>query len=178
MFPRLFRRDPVVNIEVLYGAIVAQARVPAFYAEYGVPDTLAGRFDLLVLHLFLVARRLRRDDGAQHANRALFERFFADMDGNLREIGVGDLSVPREIRNMARAMFGRLERYEVALTHPDNSALTAALLRNVFSGATSAQAGAERLARYVRQAALQLASSTEESILSGGVRLPSPEGTR
>ena len=81
------------TIETIYGMIVAQAREPAFYLRCNVPDTVNGRLDLLILHLWLVLRRLRGSATGAVLSQALFDRFCADMDANLREMGVGDLTV-------------------------------------------------------------------------------------
>ena len=125
MIFRLFRRDPqAATITALYGAIVAQARVPAFYLAFGVPDTPEGRFDLLVLHLALVCRRLGRAEGAEQAaaralSQGVFDMFCRDMDHNLREMGVGDLTVPKTMRKLGEAFYGRLEVYDRALGSAD-----------------------------------------------------------
>src|SRR5882724_9487190 len=91
---RLFRKPNAPTIDALYGAIVAQARLPVFYAGFGVPDTIEGRFDMVVLHLVLVLRRLRQGPRSAALAQGLFDAFCRDMDHNLRELGVGDLSVP------------------------------------------------------------------------------------
>src|SRR5947209_6383524 len=109
MIFRLFRRAPQgATITALYGAIVAQARVPAFYLTLGVADTPEGRFDLVVLHLALVCRRLGRAEGTAGAEQAaarslsqgIFDMFCRDMDDNLREMGVGDQVVPKTMRKL------------------------------------------------------------------------------
>src|SRR5579885_2019728 len=96
----------------LYRAVVAQARAPAFYVAYGVPDTLDGRFDLIALHMFLVLHRLKSDTDASTVSQALFDIMFDDMDRSLREMGVGDLGVGRRVRAMAEALYGRMAAYE------------------------------------------------------------------
>jgi cytochrome b pre-mRNA-processing protein 3 len=94
----------------LYGAIVAQARLPVFYQALEVPDTLEGRFLVLSLHLFAVHRRLRAEgEPARGLAQDLADRFSADMDTVLREIGVGDLSVPKKVRKVAAAHAALLE---------------------------------------------------------------------
>src|SRR4051812_22915736 len=92
-----FRKPPAPpgTIEAIYGMIVAQAREPVFYRTLGVPDTVEGRFDMVLLHLWLVLRRLRESEGGVALSQALFDHFCADMDANLRELGVGDLTVPK-----------------------------------------------------------------------------------
>src|SRR5687767_10591046 len=97
----------------LYAAAVAQARQPAFYVALGVPDTLEGRFELIVLHVHLLCRRLGAlgESGAALA-QALFDCMFRDMDRNLRELGVGDPSLPRRIKAMLEAYYGRIKAYD------------------------------------------------------------------
>ena len=111
MFPLFRRRSRQDTISTLYGTIVAQARLPAFYREYGVADTVNGRFDLLVLHLSLVFDRLAEEPGSREAGQALFDRFCQDMDHNLREMGIGDLSVPKEMQRIGQAFYGRAQAY-------------------------------------------------------------------
>ena len=96
------------TIRDLYGAIVAQARSVEFYTAYGVPDTVQGRFDLIVLHLVLLLDRLGRGEGSgRDIGQKLFDVFCRDLDGNLREMGVGDLAVPKQMRRFAEAFYGR-----------------------------------------------------------------------
>ena len=100
-FP-LFRRSARPDtISTLYGMIVAQARMPCFYRDYAVADTVNGRFDLIVLHLALVLDRLAGRQPCASLGQGLFDRFCQDMDDNLREMGIGDLKVPKEMRRIA-----------------------------------------------------------------------------
>src|ERR1700686_992947 len=121
MIFRLFRRGPQARtIDALYGAIVAQARNPGFYLAFDVPDTAEGRFDMIVLHLALFSRRLGRAEGPDRAaiqalSQGVFDMFCRDMDHNLREMGVGDLTVPKKMQKLGEAFYGRLEVYEHAL---------------------------------------------------------------
>src|SRR6267378_2892298 len=96
------------TIEAIYGMIVTQAREPLFYRDFGVPDTVNGRFDLLVLHLWMVLRRLKSIEGGADVSQTLFDRFCDDMDANLREMGVGDLTVPRRMQAFGEAFYGRV----------------------------------------------------------------------
>lgn len=119
----------------LYGAAVAAARAPMFYEELGVPDTLDGRFDLVGVHVALLIRALRRLPAPGPAlAQAVFDAMFSDMDVNLRELGVGDLSVGKRVRAMWEAFHGRANAYEAAMQAADGSALAAALTRNVWRG--------------------------------------------
>jgi cytochrome b pre-mRNA-processing protein 3 len=176
MLTRLLGRDRKTNIARLYGAIVAQARASVFYADYGVPDTVGGRFDMLALHVHLLVRRLNGEDAKLRAvGQVLLERFFADLDGNLRELGISDLSVPREMRGLADAFYGRVERYDAALKERGDQPLTAALWRNVFAGRDDTRVGAERLARYVRRTEESLAACASDRIVAGELALLPPE---
>ena len=119
MIFQLFRRAPENNsIALLYGAIVAQARTQAFYQSFGVPDTVTGRLEMILLHVALVFRRLNggAERGSDRAlGQAIFDLFCQDMDDNLREMGVGDLAVPRTMRRIGEAFYGRQAAYEAAL---------------------------------------------------------------
>jgi cytochrome b pre-mRNA-processing protein 3 len=136
--------------------LVAQARAPAFYAGLGVPDSLDGRFEMLALHVFVALRRLKQA-GHDALAQALFDAMFEDMDRSLREIGVGDLSVGKRVKEMARALYGRIAAYEAGLSQPGDEALVAALERNLYGTvAPPPAAAAAALARYLRQAAARL----------------------
>src|SRR5437899_2959700 len=107
--PRLAPRG---TIEAIYGMIVTQAREPLFYRDLGVPDTVNGRFDLLLMHLWLVLRRLKSAEAGKELSQALFDHFCNDMDDNLRELGVSDLKVPKRMQAFGEA--GQATRSAVA----------------------------------------------------------------
>jgi len=176
MILRRFRRTPQDDsIASLYGAIVAQARQPAFYRVYSVPDTVNGRFEMIVLHAALVMRRLDAEAGpARRLGQAVFDRFCSDMDGNLREMGVGDLAVPRQMRSIGEAFYGRKRAYEAALAELADAALGAALARNVYADDGAAAPGAARLATYVRAAAQRLGVTDAETLQQGKAGFPDP----
>jgi cytochrome b pre-mRNA-processing protein 3 len=174
---RLFgrrRRHPAA--ERLYAALVAQARMEAFYRAGRVPDTLDGRFELVVLHAFLVLRRLKAagPEGAGLA-QALFDRMFVDMDESLREIGVGDLGVGRRVKQMAQAFYGRAGAYEAALEAGVARTLEGALRRNLY-GTVPEEEGLPlaAMAGYLRQAAAALAAQPASALLAGTVNFPAP----
>ena len=96
-------RSEASTNQKLYGAIVAQARLPVFYRSFGVPDTLQGRFALLALHLFAVLYRLKSEGGEGRAlSQELIDQFSKDMETVLRELGVGDVRVPKAMRRLVR----------------------------------------------------------------------------
>src|SRR5215475_12061705 len=114
MLGRLFggRRNTSDMATALYGAIVAAARAPGLYGSLGVPDTISGRFEMLVLHAFLVFNRLQAGGPAEHAaSQAAFDLFCTDMDRSLRELGIGDLGVPKRMRQVGEAFYGRTRAY-------------------------------------------------------------------
>lgn len=169
----------------LYAAVVEQARQPVFYTAMKVPDTVDGRFDMIVLHLFLILNRFPREDRQDPVLRAMLEEHFADMDNSLREIGVGDLSVPKKIHRMIDALYGRFETYEKALTGATPvEDMADALARNVYRGALLEEPEAapapddtttgEGLTRYVLQARAALAAQDPSAILGGKVSFPEP----
>jgi cytochrome b pre-mRNA-processing protein 3 len=180
MIFRLFRRDPhAPTIAALYGAIVAQARNPAFYLTFGAPDTAEGRFDVIVLHLALFCRRLGTDDvtaqsPSQKISQGVFDMFCTDMDHSLREMGVGDLTVPKKMQKLGEAFYGRLGVYDRALAADDDAALAAVLARNVL-GEAEPSARARRLAAYVRAAARALDAADPAALRDGKLSFPNPE---
>jgi len=174
MIPPLFRR-PDASIAALYGTIVAQARHPRLYEAYGVPDTVLGRFDLIVLHLALVLRRLRTGEAAaRKVAQGLFDAFCRDMDHNLREMGVSDQGVPRQMRHVGEAFYGRAQAYEAALADPDNEALALSLARNVYADPAVSRVAVRGLAAYVRQAAAAVEAMAIEQVVRGAVKFPQP----
>ncbi len=145
-----FRRKPHERAGfALYAAAVAAARDPWFYTALGVPDTLDGRFDLVGLHAALLIHRLQGDaaPGPELA-QAVFDAMFSDMDQNLREIGVSDLSVGKRVKTMWEAFHGRAHAYAAALDANDQAALATALARNVWRGVPGNEAAARTLAAY------------------------------
>ncbi len=157
----------------LYGAAVATARDPYFYRELSVPDTLDGRFDLVGLHAFLVIRQLRglAEPGPRLA-QGVFDAMFSDMDINLREMGVSDLSVGKRVRAMWEAFHGRASAYQAALAAGDRAALAEALSRNVWRDSGPA-AGAEALARITERQDAHLAGQAP-GLLAGRVSFLKP----
>jgi cytochrome b pre-mRNA-processing protein 3 len=159
------------TIEAIYGMIVTQAREPLFYRDLGVPDTVNGRFDLLVLHLWMVLRRLKAVEGGAGLCQALFDRFCDDMDANLREMGVGDLVVPKRMQAFGEAFYGRTAAYDLALTEGPEP-LAQALCKNILNGEQIENA--RRLAFYAEVAIAALAGLDDKTLQSGSWRFPSP----
>ncbi|MES1155884.1 MAG: ubiquinol-cytochrome C chaperone family protein [Pseudorhodoplanes sp.] len=170
----LFSRDRQEStIRALYGTIVAQARTPSFYSGYDVPDTVNGRFDMIVLHLALFLDRMEAGtEPMRELGQKVFDLFCREMDGHFREAGVSDLKVPKEMRSMAEAFYGRRSVYREALAAPDQKALELALARNIYQERPSATEGAARLAAYVRAASQSLSRENEPE--KGQLAWPDP----
>jgi cytochrome b pre-mRNA-processing protein 3 len=159
-----------------YRRVVEQARQTVFFADYGVPDTLDGRFELICLHAFLYLHRLKADRPQASAFcQSLFDRMFADFDRSLREMGVGDLSVGKHVKRMARAFYGRVLSYEAGLAGGD-SALAAALARNVFGTVGPPDCAADEMAAYVRNTVRGLRSQSAAELLAGEISFGVPSG--
>lgn len=119
----------------VYAALVEAARVPALFKAMGVGDDIDGRFDMIALVLGLAIDRLDRlGSPGEPLALALTERFVDDMDRNVRELGVGDLSVGKHVKRMAEALEGRRSGYGTALVLADQAALREALVRNLYRG--------------------------------------------
>lgn len=132
---RLFSPRPdKMRAQHLYVAVVEQARTPEFYTDFGVPDSLDGRFEMITLHMHLLLQRLEkgftRTPELRELSRVLIETYFADMDRSLREMGVGDTGVSRRVQKMSSAFYGRLEAYGMARENP--ALWPEALRRNLY----------------------------------------------
>lgn len=167
----------------LYGNVVTQARNPVFYAEMGIPDTLEGRYEMVVLHLALVLERLRAEGEAGTAlSRETIETFVADMDGSMRELGVGDLTVPKKVKSAAAGLYARADAFRQALARDaaagdaavaGGGALEAAIARFTL-GTDKPDSRAAAFARYYRTAAAALAAIEPAGVLAGRLKMPAP----
>ena len=159
----------------IYNSIVEQARRPEFYAALDVPDTMDGRFDLIVLHAGLYLPRLKAVKQEGHRlSQAMFDQMFANLEFNLRELGVGDMGVPRRMKDMLQAFYGRVASYDTALREGNMPQLRAALHRNVYRAADVDPARVDALAIYVRAAAESLKAADDQVIVAGAFEWPSP----
>jgi cytochrome b pre-mRNA-processing protein 3 len=171
-------RSRLSNTEKLYGAIVAQARLPVFYRCLGVPDTLEGRFTLLSLHLFAVLNRLKVEgqEGAALAQE-LIDRFSQDMETVLRELGVSDLRIPKKMRCLAASSQSLLHAYASAFAKGESSlaeAIAAALPGD--SGKAELSSGA--LASYLSASVMALEQQTLASLQEGAIEFLEASQTR
>ena len=170
---RWFIPRPPEAVANTYIALVAAARNPFFYSALKVPDTLDGRFELIVLHLFLLQHRLVSEKTSENETFAQFlsEAFFADMDSSLRELGVADTGVSHRIRKMGKAYHGRLQAYAAGLG--DATGLRAALARNLYGTVAQGDVSVlDRLAVYVERTAAALAQTDTAIIRDASYHWP------
>ncbi len=161
----------------LYGQIVAQARNVEFYTIHGVADTVNGRFDLISLHAYIVMRRLKDigEEGSQ-LSQDLFDIMFADMDKNIREMGVGDLSVGKKIKALAKSFYGRIKAYDDGIAEIEGATLADSLKRNLYHDQEPADEQVQIIADYVLQE-IQLSSNWDiEQLKKGSISFSSAPG--
>lgn len=158
-----------------YRAIVERSRAPIFFLEWGVPDTLDGRFEMIALHGFLVLHRLKAERSATaDFAQDLFDAMFADLDRGLREMGASDLGVGRHVKAMAQAFYGRIIAYEEGLSGGDE-VLGKALRRNLYGTAEPRPEQVARTARYLRRQVAALAAVPVATLLRGEMSFASLE---
>ena len=170
LLDRLFRSgpDPREALRPLWHRVVELARDPALYAEDGVADTTAGRFDMIAAVLSLVLLRIERDRVLAREGALLTELFVEDMDGQLRESGVGDVVVGKRVGKLVSVLGGRLGALRAALAAPGETELEAALKRNVTM-AEGRTTGA--LARRLRAFHDRIAALDSKKLLAGDFTL-------
>ncbi|MBL4803263.1 MAG: ubiquinol-cytochrome C chaperone family protein [Alphaproteobacteria bacterium] len=135
MFGLFKKKNPYEQaVHEVYAEALENTRKKEFYTEYGVPDTFDGRFDLLLLHIFMILNRMLKDSpvNAESFNQALFDETFKDMDQTLREMGIGDMGVPKHMRKMMKAFNGRMHGYQYAIKE---NTLSFALKNNLYGTA-------------------------------------------
>ena len=179
---KLFSKNPHEDAaRALYERIVAQSRNPVFYRDYGVPDSVDGRFEMLLLHAFLVFHRLKGEgEEADQLGQTLFDLMVFHLDQSVRVSGVGDLGVGRRMKAMGQAFYGRSHAYETGLDAPDATPLREALARNIFGscrGTGSAKPSVsvlKGLDSYLRSNVAALASRSVSDFLAGRLHFEDP----
>ncbi|MES2984540.1 MAG: ubiquinol-cytochrome C chaperone family protein [Pseudomonadota bacterium] len=195
---KLFIPKPPAAVVATYIALVAAARNPFFFTTAQVPDTIDGRFELIVLHQFLIQHRLVADaavrspageperserggavagaerplrEALEQFGQFLSEAFFADMDRSLREMGIADTGVSKRIKKMGKSYHGSLQAYAAGLS--DAAVLRTALARNLYGTVEQGDvAQLDRMARYIETMTAQLAAIDTATILEGHYRWP------
>ncbi len=159
-----FKPRRLENVKPLYNHIITRIREPAFYQDF-IADDFEGRYELLMLHIYLVLRALRAQGEGRGKGQDLFDLFFGDMDQVLREMGVGDLSVGKKIRKMAEAFYGRTAAYDEAFSSGD---LAAVIGRNFFPDSEVTDARAKQIKHFVSYIeALETALRDQEDLFKG-----------
>ena len=169
-----FRRSRArEDAELLLSAVSQISRQPDFFGEERTPDTLEGRFELMTVHAALALMRLGGDEALAPLGQEFTDVLFRHFDAGLREAAVGDLAVPRRMRSMAGAFYGRFEAYAKALSAGDSLALTEALRRNVLS-TPAAEAFAPTLADYMTRTVKKQAEAPAQAMfrLDGWAQAP------
>lgn len=151
----------------LYGAIVAAARHTRFYESMGVADTIDGRFEMVVLHLFLVLNRLK-GEGVEDLRQRLTDEFFSDMDRSLRELGVSDVTVGKKVRKIAESYYGRVTVYHKALS-ASPEILGETISRNIYPDGAS-EGSTKAMTDYFSSAIKLLGTIPLEQIIQGELR--------
>ena len=164
MIFNLFRKTVAPDtVGEAYRSIVAQSRQERFYAEWGVADTVTGRFDMVSLHLALYLRRLKGEAEARDFAQALVELFFKDMDYSVRELGVTDLGVAKKVKTMGNLFYGLVAAIGSALDTGVPSNVEAVLVRNVYG---TLNPGAGQLAAYLLEESLRLAALRTAALIN------------
>ncbi len=157
-----------------YAALTSSARVPFFYSDMGVPDTVMGRFEMLSVVMILFFRRTGRSDGSSRGlAQEIIDAFFQDIDHSIRELGIGDQGVPKRMKKLASMFYGRLEAYSASIDAGDADGLAEALRRNIHPQKDSAP-DMLALAHWMLRAEQQLSSLPEDDIARGQAFLPDP----
>lgn len=177
MIAGLFRRADRRRrtIRALHQRIGEAARRPGLYDTFGVPDTVEGRFEALSLHVILVLRRLGQlPPPAADVAQDLVDSVFMQLDASLRELGIGDMGIPKRIKKLGASFYARAGAYGAALDAGDRTDLAAALSRNLL-GRDDPQSAAP-LAAYVEACAAALSLQDLDGLLETGPGWPEPPG--
>lgn len=158
----------------LYQAALIQSRDPAFYDTFGVADTMDGRFDLLCLHIILLIERVNQFGAeGRRLGQAVFDAMFKRMDLDLREMGIGDLGVPKHMQKMMKAFNGRRQAYDAALQSGNAAMLELAIARNVYRiEGEAVPSGVDAIANYVQRTQAQLRAATADDVKAARVSFP------
>ncbi|AMO71029.1 ubiquinol-cytochrome C chaperone family protein [Sphingorhabdus sp. M41] len=165
-FSKIFSRDnPNAKMQPLYDAIVSEGRQLGWYEEAQVPDSLDGRFDMIAAIFSLVLIRLEKDEERGQEIAWLTEIFIQDMDGQLRQIGIGDMIVGKHVGRIIGALGGRVGAYRDALQQ--DADLREAIVRNIFRGEKPDDAALDILASRLSAYHAALQDRETDAIVAG-----------
>ncbi|MDV7338648.1 ubiquinol-cytochrome C chaperone family protein [Terasakiella sp. A23] len=178
IFSKLFKSKPAFaeEVQALYIKIVEQSRNPVFYTDFEVADSVEGRVDMILLHAFVVMRRLKQgEEQTKEFAQSLYDLMFADFDLNLRELGVGDMGLARRVPKMAEAFYGRITVYEDGLGAEDEDVqLKEALDRNLYRKTPVSDESLQVMAQYLRREAKNLEETDIAALLKGELTFGKP----
>jgi cytochrome b pre-mRNA-processing protein 3 len=177
MFKFLRKTNPHESTaQTLYASAVKQARLPLFYEQFGVADTPDGRFDMIMVHVYLILRHLKGGDTqCQAVAQMVFDTMFTDMDQNLREMGAGDIGVAIRIKDMAKAFYGRIGAYDEGLDSAESETLEGALLRNVYRKTVPEDEQVKAMASYIKTQSEALAMQAYDELMQGILTFDPPQ---
>lgn len=155
-------------------ALIEQSRQPDFYRDFGVPDTMLGRYEMVCLHAYLLLRRLKGEGAAGRAlAQTLHNVIFDDFDVALREVGVGDMGIGKRIKKLAYNLHGRISAYEQGLAAGDED-MAAALRRNLYASVEPSEPQVSAMTAYIRAARDVIDTADLTSILAANPPFPDP----
>ncbi|WP_306118591.1 MULTISPECIES: ubiquinol-cytochrome C chaperone family protein [unclassified Roseitalea] len=175
MIVSLFRRtERETNrriVDAIFERTVAAARQPVLYADWGMPDTPLGRYESVALHMIVLMHRTRAQGPQIEAlAQEVLDEFFKDVDHSIRELGVGDLGVPKRMKKLARMFYGRMGAYWQAIDDDDPDALAIAIRRNVMpDDPASERLAPAPIAAYMIASARHLATQDNAALLAGRI---------
>lgn len=170
------RRERKRQAARLHETIVAQSRMPAFYADMGVPDTMLGRYEMVCLHAYLVLTRIRREsEDCARLAQTLHDMIFDDFDVALREAGLGDMGIGHRIKKLARNLHGRISVYEIGLAASDDE-MADILRRNMYASAEPDAGEVARMISYIRAARHEVDGTAINVFMTDFPSFPDPVG--
>ncbi len=168
-----FKRSQTVPHD-LYGSVVAQSRLPVFYEQLQIADTVPGRYDMLSLHLFLLSNVLSKveDARAKPLNQEIFDAFTDNVDDALRQLGIGDTSVPKRKKRLVAQFYGHIESLSPTLENEEIETLSREVNKRFYDDAN--ETCAAKLAQYLIEARNTLSATPFDKILRGNLSWPEP----
>lgn len=177
MLSAFFKRSSSVTPpQQLYGSVMTQSRSPVFFTDFGMPDTVMGRFDVLSLHIYLLARRFREEGSpiAMDLSQEVFDLYVYDVERALRELGIGDTSVPKKKKKMIRSFYGQIDDFDEAINANDGKQISLKVQTRYLSETDNPNP--RLLTDYILKTESCLKEQSMKALLSGEVNWMSPEG--
>lgn len=159
----------------IYGSLMTHSRSATFFTDYGIPDSVMGRFDVLSLHIYLLARRLREEGSpiSQDLSQEVFDLYVSDVERALRELGIGDTSVPKKKKKMIRSFYGQIDDFDEAINKSDKATIIEKIKNRYLS--ETENPNPEILCEYMLATEAHLKAQEMKSVLSGEVTWLQPE---